>query len=66
VEDTQRVLNGLNNWCICHVRKNANSAAHNLAKATIKQITYIVWMEEIHSCICDIVLLEQLALSFLL
>lgn len=53
-------------WCICHVRRDANSVAHGLTKTAVQQITYVVWIEEIPSCIYDIVLLQQLVLSFLL
>ena len=58
VEDTQGVVNGMNSWCICHVRWDANSPVYSLAKAAIKQIIDDVWMEEIPNCICNFVLLE--------
>jgi len=63
VEDTREVLNGMIMWYICHVRKDENSATRSLAKEAVQQITDFVWMEKIPIYICDIVLLEQLALS---
>jgi hypothetical protein len=32
LDDTINVLNNSTNWQICHVRREANSVAHNLAK----------------------------------
>jgi hypothetical protein len=34
--------------------------AHDLAKTAVKQVIDDVWMEEIPTCICDIVLLSNL------
>lgn len=64
MKDTQGVLNGMNSWCICHVRRNANYVAHSLAKTTVKQIIDDVYTKEFSSYICDIILLVQFALSF--
>jgi len=36
-----------------------NIVAHDLAKTTTKQVLYEIWMKEISTSICDIVLLRQ-------
>jgi hypothetical protein len=50
-----------------HVKREANSLAHNLAKHALlnsKERTWIeeTWIEECPKCIVDIVCLEQYAL----
>ena len=35
------------------------SVAHNLSKATVRQVIDEIWMKDISSCIYDIVLFEQ-------
>jgi hypothetical protein len=62
VEDTLTVLIYLSSWQINHVRHETNSAAHKLVKTAFKQVINKVWTEEIHTCICDIVSLEQTTL----
>jgi len=52
----------MQSWQICHARQEANCGAQGLAKATVKQVTNKVWLEEILNCICDIILFEQQAL----
>jgi hypothetical protein len=41
------------------LKRGANSAVHELAKAAVKQIIDQVLMKEIHRCVYDIVLLVQ-------
>jgi hypothetical protein len=57
------VLNEFWSEKIGHTKREANFVAHELAKATTKQVRNNVWMEEILMCICDMVTLEQHALS---
>jgi hypothetical protein len=65
VDDVKVVLNRLRSWNIGHVKREANSAAHILAKevaaGTLEDER--IWMEETPLCISDIVFLEQSALS---
>jgi hypothetical protein len=63
IDDIREILNCIQSWQIGNVSRVVNSAAHNLAKTTVKQVIDRVWIEEISNCICDLVLLEQLALS---
>jgi hypothetical protein len=63
IDDIREVLNCMQYWQIGHVSRVVNFVAHSLAKAGVKQVINQVWMEEISNCICDLVLLEQLALS---
>jgi ribonuclease HI len=63
IEDIHCVLGTRRQWHIRHVKREANSAAHGLAKFASRTSDLIVWMEESPSCILDIVILEQLALS---
>jgi ribonuclease HI len=63
VEDIKEVLGSLRSWLICHVKRDANQAAHGLAKnATVTSMEQN-WIEETPNCISDIVKLELLALS---
>lgn len=57
------MLHRMHSWQIVHVNKEVNYVAHGLAKAAIKHVIDQVWMKEISNYICDIVLLEQYALS---
>jgi ribonuclease HI len=62
VEDTKSVLRSFRQWRISHVRREANGAAHGLAKEAIRSGMDKVWMEEIPHCISNIVCLERNAL----
>jgi hypothetical protein len=69
VDDAQVVLGMHQSWMVSHVKREANSAAHHLAKFALLCPTEQIWMEEIPKCIYDIVLLEQFPLvvySFML
>jgi hypothetical protein len=46
-----------------HVKREANEAAHGLAKLVAREKTDKVWMEEIPSSIYSILILEQFTLS---
>jgi len=37
MEDTLGVLSMMQSWRICHTRREANSVAHRLAKATVNK-----------------------------
>jgi hypothetical protein len=37
INDAEVVLNSLQSWHVKHTKRNANIAAHHLAKATIQQ-----------------------------
>jgi hypothetical protein len=50
------VLNNLRSWFIGHVKKDANSAAHILAKEAGRHANEQIWMEEIPNCILNIVI----------
>jgi len=49
-------LGKLRSWRVEHGKRNANSAAHVLAR---EAYSLRVWIEEISNCICDIVTGEQ-------
>jgi ribonuclease HI len=63
VADAKGILIMLRSWQICHTNREANCAAHGLAKVAVKQIMDRVWIEDIPMCIRDIVILELLALA---
>ena len=63
IEDIRTVLGFLKNWRMEHVKREANVATHRLAKVTIRNPIERIWLEEPPSCIFDIIILEQLALS---
>ena len=65
VEDTKMVLRSLRQWKICHVKREANGAAHGLAKEASRSIMDIIWIEETPACIPNTVLLELSALFFI-
>jgi ribonuclease HI len=54
-------LSQLRSWQINHVKRDANSAAHVLAREAIKNVIDRVWVEETPNCIYGIVLREQFA-----
>jgi hypothetical protein len=47
-------------WQVKHVYREANRAAHGLAKMALHQVNDIVWIKECPFCIKDILLTEQL------
>lgn len=60
VGDVLVVLNSFTSWKACHVNREANRAAHELARLAILQVIDTTWQEDLPSCISDIVLSEQL------
>jgi ribonuclease HI len=64
VGDVRYVLNNMRSWEIGHVKHGANGAAHVLAKEAGRHAEEQIWMEEIPTCIFDIITLEQSTLSF--
>jgi ribonuclease HI/exonuclease III len=63
VEDIRAVLNNLRSWFAGHAKREANFAAHFLAKEAVKNVMDQIWMEEVPNCIENVVTLEQIALS---
>jgi hypothetical protein len=62
VADIQTVLGSFRSWDFKHVRRAQNSAAHGLAKESVREVIDKVWMEEIPICIFDTIFSEQFAL----
>lgn len=56
------VLRGFCHWEIRHVNRQANMAAHGLAKEAVAHVSGRVWLEEVPNCISETVNLERLAL----
>jgi hypothetical protein len=59
INDTKQHLQQIQRWKICHVRRTANEAAHNLAKFAISVGEERVWTEDCPLCIRDIVTSES-------
>lgn len=62
MEDIRGVLNTLQDWKICHVKREVNGIAHILAKIAVQRVIDHAWIEETPICIVDNVLFEQNAL----
>jgi ribonuclease HI len=62
VADIQTVLGSFRRWEVRHVKRNQNTAAHGLAKESVREKIDRVWMEETPLCIFDTVFSEQFAL----
>ena len=63
IEDAKVVLCGFRNWEVRHVYRQANMAAHGLAKEAAAHDSERVWLEEVPNCICQTVVLERLVLD---
>jgi ribonuclease HI len=63
IGDINEVIKGFRRCEVRHVRREANEAAHVLAKSAIRTKEEKIWLEEIPSIIIDIVNQEQAALS---
>jgi ribonuclease HI len=63
IDDTRRILESFPQWKCQFVRREANEAAHRLAKAATIDVNDRIWRDAPPSCINDIVLMERLALS---
>ncbi|GLT71410.1 hypothetical protein SLA2020_434310 [Shorea laevis] len=63
IESARTSLNSLHQWSISHVRREANEAAHRLAKAAISNSLNVVWQDSYPDFIHSIVLAEQVSFS---
>ncbi|XP_059436227.1 uncharacterized protein LOC132169166 [Corylus avellana] len=63
IDDTRGILRSFSSWRCNFVYRNANEAAHRLAKAAITDISDRIWRDTTPNCIRDIVLMEQSVLS---
>lgn len=52
----------LRSWQIVHIKRDANSTAHDLAREAISSVIDRVWVEKILNYIYGIVIKEQFAL----
>jgi hypothetical protein len=64
IEDTRQILQFLSRWVCAFTKREANEAAHRLAKRAISNVNDRIWRNQIPDCISDIVLMEQAAPSF--
>jgi hypothetical protein len=55
VDDIKLELRQLRSWRIDHVKRDANTTTHTIAKKAILYVIDRVWVEEISSCICGII-----------
>jgi len=62
VEDCKSFFSSFYYLELVHVRREANQAAHYLAKFAISSLTDFVWIEETPRCISSIVALDVLPL----
>jgi hypothetical protein len=63
VEDTRCILQSFPSWSCGFVHREANEAAHRLAKAANINISDRMWRNQTPDCISDIILMERTALS---
>jgi hypothetical protein len=63
VEDMHHVFHTFSRWRCGFVHREANDAAHWLAKAAITNVSDRIWRNHTLYCISDVVLVEQVALS---
>ncbi|XP_059454987.1 uncharacterized protein LOC132185199 [Corylus avellana] len=63
VEDIRQTLQTFSRWRCAFVNRNANIAAHGLAKGATKLVMDREWKGETPSCICDIIEREKITLS---
>ena len=63
IGDICEVMKGFRRWEVGHVKREANEAAHVLAKTTTREIGEKIWLEDVPSIILDVVNQEQIALS---
>jgi hypothetical protein len=59
IEETRELLQTLHSWCILHVCRHLNEAAHRLAREALSIWEEFVLIEEIPPCIADIVYVER-------
>jgi ribonuclease HI len=63
VDDVKLLLNSCRSWMVGHVRREANRAAHGLAKEGLLSPTTRIWRNDLPDCIFNIVLVELNALD---
>jgi hypothetical protein len=59
IEATHSTLNGIPEWSVSHTKREANEAAHRLAKAAINKSLNFVWRGSYPDFLHSIVLAEQ-------
>ena len=64
VDDTKYAMRNVPGWKCCHVRRDANGAAHNLVKAAVINGLDYTWIVEVSDCICDVISKERGTLFF--
>ena len=62
IGDIKLVLHSRRSWIANHVKREAKSAAHGLAKVVLRSSAELIWMEETPPCVNDIVVVERCAL----
>jgi ribonuclease HI/exonuclease III len=62
IEDIRMVLRSRRSWSVRHAKREANEAAHGLAKEATRCLSDKIWLEDTPSCISHIVNLELSAL----
>jgi ribonuclease HI len=62
IMDVRVVLNSRRSWITSHVKRDSNKAAHELARAAVKNQSDCTWIEDVPPCIFNLVSLERLAL----
>lgn len=62
IEDIHAILLGFRSRRVEHVRREANEAAHGLARAAGNTGVSRIWMKEVPNIVHDVILLEQFAL----
>jgi hypothetical protein len=58
IEGVKQELGGFQSYYVTHVKREANSAAHTLAKAASKEVLNSVWLEDIPDNIRGIITRE--------
>ena len=59
VADAQIIIAYLSSCQIVRSQRKTNFAAHGLARTTVKHVINDIWLEDISTCIYNIVLLKQ-------
>jgi hypothetical protein len=55
VNDAIRLLSRIPNWSVLHVKRNANEAAHALAKLALGRREEKIWRDNFPDSVCAIV-----------
>jgi ribonuclease HI len=63
IGDIYEVMKGFRKWEVRHVKRDANEAAHVLAKTATRENGEKIWLEDVPSFILDVVNQEQIAFS---